>query len=101
MTKKPSAPPSHLSAEAKRLRTNLRAEYLLDDPAGQLLLRSALEAFDRVQEARKLLAMDGSVVRDRWNQAKVHPAVAVEASARQQMHSALRLMKLAPDELEG
>ena len=98
--KKASSPPSHLSPEAKKLWADLRAEFMLDDPAGRLLLQSALEAFDRLQEARKILAKEGAVVRDRWNQAKVHPAVAVEASARQGMHAALRLMKLAPDALE-
>ena len=68
--------------------------------AGKLILQSALEAFDRVQEARALLKKEGSVTKDRWGQSKQHPASLVEASARAQMHSALRLLKLAPDDLE-
>jgi P27 family predicted phage terminase small subunit len=91
--------PKHLSAEAKRLWAKLQTDFVIDDQAGLLILQSALEAFDRVQEARLILAKDGAVVRDRWGQAKQHPASLVEASARQQMHSALRLLKLAPGDL--
>jgi P27 family predicted phage terminase small subunit len=100
MTTSKASPPKHLSSEAKRLWTKLQSDFVIDDEAGKLILQSALEAFDRVQEARALLAKEGSVTRDRWGQAKQHPASLVEASARAQMHSALRLLKLAPDDVE-
>ena len=89
-------PPSHLSKAAKSLWSRLMADYQLDDAGGALLLQSACEAYDRLQEARKLIDAEGSVVRDRWNQAKVHPACGIERDARTQLHSALRLLKLEP-----
>ncbi len=101
MTTPKVSAPKHLSAEAKRLWAKLQADFMLDDEAGKLILQSALEAFDRVQEARSILAKEGSVVKDRWGQAKQHPASLVEASARAQMHSAMRLLRLAPDDLGG
>lgn len=102
MTRKSSSgAPSHLSAEAKRLWVRLQDDFVIEDQAGRLILQSALEAFDRVQEARAILVVDGSVIKDRWGQSKQHPASLVEASARAQMHAALRLLRLAPDDLEG
>jgi P27 family predicted phage terminase small subunit len=96
----PPAPPRHLSAAAKRLWTRLRGDFMLDDEAALLILQSALEAYDRVQEARAIIARDGAVTKDRWGQLKQHPATLVEASARAQMHAALRLLRLSPDMLE-
>lgn len=94
---KAGAAPAHLSSEAKRLWTSLQADFALDDAAGRLLLQSGLEAFDRLQEARKTIAAEGAVTRDRWGQSKPHPAVGIERDARNQMHSAFRLLRLAPD----
>jgi P27 family predicted phage terminase small subunit len=102
MTKlKKLTPPKHLSAEAKRLWDRLRNDYVLDDSGGLLLLQSALESFDRLQQARAILAKEGIVAKDRFGQGKPHAAAAVEAGARQQMHSALRLLRLEPGALGG
>ncbi len=100
MTTSKAPAPKHLSTEAKRLWSKLQTDYVIDDVAGRLILQSALEAFDRVQEARSLIAKEGSVTTDRWGQTKQHPASLVEASARAQMHAALRLLKLAPDDMD-
>lgn len=97
MKRQQTTPPEHLSAEAKRLWGELRADFCLDDSAGLMLLRSALEAFDLAQTARRLLAKEGPVMKDRWGQAKPHPAASIERDARTQMHGALRLLKLAPE----
>jgi P27 family predicted phage terminase small subunit len=98
---KKTAAPSHLSVAARKLWAQLSEDYVLDDAAGRLLLQSACEAYDRLQEARKLIDKEGAVMRDRWNQAKPHPACGIERDARGQMHSALRLLKLAPGDVEG
>jgi len=93
--------PAHLSAAAKKLWARLTADFHLDDAAGMLLLQSACEAFDRLQEARRLIDKEGAIVRDRWGQAKSHPACGIERDARGQMHGALRLLKLAPGDVEA
>lgn len=94
MTK--TKPPAHLSADARRLWAQLLKDYDLDDAAGLLLLQSACEAYDRLQEARKVIGREGAVTQDRWGQSKPHPATGIERDARTQMHSALRLLKLEP-----
>lgn len=91
-------PPRHLSAEAKRLWRELFDEFVLDDAAGTALLRVAVEAFDRAQEARVMIKRDGPVLLDRFDQKKAHPACAIERDARGQFMSAIRALKLEPEE---
>lgn len=98
---KKSDAPKHLSVEARRLWTKLSTDYVLDDSAGRLLLQSALEAYDRLQDARRMVAEEGAVIKDRWGQRKPHPALAVERDAATRMHSALRLLKLDPGSFGG
>ena len=86
--------PSALSAEARRWWTQLVAEYGINDPGGRLLLSTALEAFDRLRQAQKLIKKDGPVVFDRFQQPKPHPLLTVERDARAQMMSALRGLNL-------
>lgn len=90
-------PPKHLTPAARRLFGRLRDEFGIDDAAGLLLLQSACEAFDRVQQARTILAAEGPITRDRYGMPKPHPACGVERDARTQMHAALRLLKLSPE----
>ena len=59
-----------------------------------LLLRAALESFDRCEQARKLLKKEGLVIKDRFGQQKGHPAAAIERDSRLQMVRALRTLNL-------
>jgi P27 family predicted phage terminase small subunit len=93
-------PPAHLSATGRALWKRLHDDYALDDAAGLVLLQSACEAHDRLQEARLILKKSGAVVNDRWGQPKPHPACGIERDARNQLHGALRLLKLSPGEVE-
>jgi P27 family predicted phage terminase small subunit len=93
---KKSDVPNHLSAESKRLWNQLRADFAIDDAAGLLLLRNALEAHDRLTEARKILKREGVIVCDRFGHPKQHPASLVERDARQQLLAALRALRLEP-----
>jgi P27 family predicted phage terminase small subunit len=93
-------PPNHLSAEARRLWKRIRDDYAIDDSAGLLLLQNALEAHDRLVEARRLLKRDGLLVRDRFGQEKQHPATLIERDARSQVLASLRALKLAPSALD-
>jgi phage terminase small subunit len=68
-------PPKHLSAESKRAWRRVSAEYELT-PDAQLLLRGALENWDRAQAARVLVDAEGLVVNGRR-----HPAVDIEKQA--------------------
>lgn len=67
--------PKHLSPESKRTWRRVVNEYDLTPDAG-LLLRAALENWDRAQAARELVSAEGLVI-----DGKRHPAVDVEKQA--------------------
>jgi hypothetical protein len=58
------------------------------------VLETALQAFDRMTEARKLIDQDGAVTSDRFGQLKVHPALVVERDSRYAMLAALKQLNL-------
>ena len=55
-----------------------------------LLFGDGLAALDRVREAQAILKREGIVVKDRFGQARTHPAVAIERDARGAMLRAIR-----------
>jgi P27 family predicted phage terminase small subunit len=76
---KPRNPPvpAGLSDRAKRLWRAVLAAYEFS-PAEVELLRRALVALDRADEAARVLKRDGITVSDRFGGIKQHPAVDVE-----------------------
>jgi len=68
-------PPKHLTIESKRTWRRVANEYDLT-PDAQMLLRGALENWDRAQAARELVNSEGLVRNGRR-----HPAVDVEKQA--------------------
>lgn len=73
-----SKAPNHISAAAKKLWNQILTEYQFDDAAGLVILRTALEAFDRAQAARKAINKDGMTVKGRDGQIRSHPLLTVE-----------------------
>ena len=86
-------PPDHLSREAKGWWRKINAEWELGADA-LLILRSALESFDRCDQARKLLDKEGLVILDRFEQQKAHPAATIERDSRLQMVRCWRALNL-------
>jgi P27 family predicted phage terminase small subunit len=76
--------PKHLSPEAGGWWIKLVSEWHLDDPA-LLLLESALECFDRMREAQRIISAEGVVISDRFGQKKQHPATLIERDAKSTM----------------
>lgn len=74
--------PSHLSNEGKVLWRSVVSEFELS-PAELRLLRLAIEALDRAEQARAVLSREGITYPDRWGKPRVRPEVAVERDARQ------------------
>ena len=89
----PTAPKT-LSTEARSWWRRLATEYGIQDEAGQLLLQTALEAFDRLRSAQRTIKQDGPTVTDRWGQIKPHPLLAAERDARSGMLQSLRALNL-------
>jgi hypothetical protein len=91
--------PKGLSAESRRLWAGLCAIYEFNDPAALVILRTALQARDRIEEARKAIKADGITVKNRYAMPIAHPALAIEASARRQMLLAFRELGLEGEKL--
>ena len=94
LKKSPGTPPDHLSAEAQHWWRRLVAEYELQDDAANLLLQTALEAFDRMRGCQAAIEQEGATLRDRFNQVKSHPLLSVERDSRAQMLAALKALNL-------
>lgn len=94
MNIKHSKAPTRLSAEAKRWWVSITKDYDIDDEAGFLLLQTALEAFDRMRGAQKIVKKDGESIMDRFEQIKAHPMLAIERDSRGQMLTALKALNL-------
>ena len=91
---KARAAPKTLTAEARRWWVRLVGEYTIEDEAGLLLLQTALEAFGTMRKAQELLCHDGLVTKDRWGQARAHPATVIVRDSRAQMLAALKALNL-------
>jgi phage terminase small subunit len=73
--------PSHLR-DSTRIWWETVSSYFDLEPHHVMLLTAAAEAWDRLQEAREAIAHDGAFVKDRFDQLKPHPALAVERDSR-------------------
>lgn len=69
--------PAHLSKPSKALWRRLVAAYQFEQHQLRLL-RLALEALDRVDEARRVVGSQGAYFTDRYGQPRAHPAIGVE-----------------------
>lgn len=98
--KRPAMPPG-LGARAKGLWTGLHKELdssKVSFSAEELeLFMLAVEAVDRCDRAQRLLAKEGVVVKDRFGQAREHPAVAIRNSAETNAAKLLRQLGLKAD----
>lgn len=91
MAKQPSDPlPTHI----KRWRDQVRKDYAIEDAPGLALLEQAALALHRAEQARELLAKEGLVTRDRFDQPKPHPAAVIARDAEASFRAALRDLQL-------
>ena len=59
-----------------------------------LLLDAACRAFDRLEEARALVAAEGLLVTDRFRQRQPHPAITIERDALNVLNDLLAMLGL-------
>ena len=87
--------PEHLHGEAKSLWDDLIASYDFEvNPASVRLLRTACESFQRAQQCREAIDLEGLTLPDRFGQAKPHPLLAAERDARSQFLQSIRALDL-------
>ena len=73
--------PKHLQPSTRRWWAKIARTYELEAHHFKLLTL-ACEAWDRGQQAREILEKEELIVKDRFGQARAHPAVAIERDAR-------------------
>jgi hypothetical protein len=86
-----------LRGRAADLWRDVQAQWSLNSPALELL-RCAVEALARADEAAEIVSRDGQVFRDRWGQPRQHPAAVLELNHRGQ---AARYLQALGVTLEG
>jgi P27 family predicted phage terminase small subunit len=74
-------PPSHLTSAGKKLWRDIAAETAELDAPARLLLQTLCEQHERMNEARMILAKEGIITTDRFDQTKPHPAISIEVNA--------------------
>jgi P27 family predicted phage terminase small subunit len=94
MKKSKPKPPETLSDEAAGWWKRIIETFEVDDPAGYLLLGTALEAFDDLRAAQAILEKDGPIIQDRWGQKRQHPATLVLRDSRNLMLRSLKALNL-------
>ena len=83
-------PPRGLSKPARTIWTTITEGWELDEQSG-VVLGVALQAYDRMQQARILLKKEGLIITsERSGVRHAHPAIGIEATARQQFLTAWR-----------
>ena len=90
---KPPKTPRHFSAEMRSWWATVVGSWVLE-PHHLHVLRLACEAFDRGQDARKVLQRDGLTIRDKYGTVKPHPAAAIVRDAAAQFERLLRALDL-------
>jgi P27 family predicted phage terminase small subunit len=91
----PRRAPSHLTSSSKKIWRQLAEEYQLhDEPAAILVLTAAMEARDRMEQARREVAEHGMTVPTGAGGVKPAPAVGIERDARIAMVRCLRELSL-------
>lgn len=86
--------PAGLSEPAKTWWRRIVNDYEITDAAGRLLVETALQAFDRMHEARELITKHGAVTKDRFGQLRPNPATVIERDSRAAMLHALKQLNL-------
>lgn len=89
-----NSPPETLSAEARKWWRKIVEGYAIDDDAGHLILQTALEAFDRLQQAKRHITKHGATFTDRFGQMRPNPSITIERDARAGMLAALKALNL-------
>ncbi|OKP81173.1 hypothetical protein BTE77_02350 [Ensifer adhaerens] len=86
--------PAHLRPETRKWIRQILADFELESQDFRVLVKTA-EAFDRSEQAREQIAVDGLTVVDRYGTPKAHPCVAIERDSRTAFFRGLRELALS------
>ncbi len=96
---RPDRPPKHLTAEAKKIWKQICNTWDLESaPDALLILRTGLEAWDRLQQARGVLDTEGLIIKNKTLKGEIktlkHPCLEAEKTARAGLLQAFRMLGL-------
>jgi P27 family predicted phage terminase small subunit len=91
---KTAKPPKNASPDAKRLWQSLQAEYGISDAVGLDLLNDYANFYDRREQARETIRLEGATIKDRFGQTIAHPATRTERDSSASMMKCLRALNL-------
>jgi P27 family predicted phage terminase small subunit len=87
-------PPAHLSEAAALFWQRVVREYAMhDDEVGLAILTSAMEAWDRSEQARAVIEREGIAVKDRYGRPRAHPLLSVQARFADQYRAAIKQLR--------
>src|SRR6516165_7976316 len=95
----PEPAPEHLSAEMQSWWDQILATYVLESHHLRVL-QVCCESWDRLQQARRILAEEGLTIPTGTGSRKAHPAIAIERDAKSQFIAALRTLDLDTEMLK-
>jgi phage terminase small subunit len=90
-----------LSVDAAKMYKKLASEWSISDVAGKFMLERAMECYDEMQNARRVLEAEGEIVLDRWGQKGLHPMVQREKEARAHLLQFFKALNLDLASLEA
>ena len=90
--------PAHLETETAKWFESVLTDYELEPHHIRLLVLAA-EAWDRCNQARGLIAVEGLTIRDRFGQMRAHPAVSIERDSRIAFSRLIRELNLCAEEV--
>jgi phage terminase small subunit len=83
-----------LSKETQEIANQLIDDYQIVDSGGLRILQIAMEAFDMMRKAQKILEKDSMVLTDKYGRSKAHPMVQTVKETRGQVLQAMKLLNL-------
>lgn len=88
--------PRHLTKESKRIWRRIAKHWELEETE-QVLLKVALEAYDRLQSARQKIADNGETYKTETGYVRENPLLKIEKEARSGFLQAWRMLDLGID----
>jgi len=89
--------PKQLSRPTRQWWLAVQDAYELDETASEILTMAG-ELRDRAEDARQIVAVEGSLVSDRFGQQREHPAAKLERDSKIAFARLMRELGLAADD---
>ena len=100
MTKKGIKPPKTLSKEGTKLWNNILSQVPFYDFGGLAVLESVCESYGSMKQYKRIVDKFGVMLKDRFGQPKLNPAVIAERDARSAFLKGMKALNLDFDAVQ-